>query len=272
MMLQDTSFFHDAAEAPQYWPHETLRGGPVVTGGGLAQMLGVAPVPAPAPAPVPVPLMAPEPVSRITGLAAQSLIKTMNGEMPLAQVAAGDHVLTRDNGYQPVRWHGKLAGAATPGQAHVRIRAGAFGAGGPERDLTLAADQRLLSLTGAVSEGAEGAEAGAEAGAESGGSEMLIRARDLLSLEGVELCDAPDIGAGPRWQILFDRHELILANDMWTETWQPELAEVMQLPEAARAQVMALCPKLARAGCRRAFPAARRQTRAFVSRWSGGCA
>ncbi len=186
----------------------------------------------------------PERVPATSGLSASACIKTLSGEKPLGQIAAGDHVLTRDNGFQPVRWSGALATGAR--QQQIVIRVGALAENVPSCDLTLAASQRVLNRAGVLESMFER-------------SEALIRARDLVTLEGFELCDAEDTPAG--WQILLDRHELILANDIWTETWQPEAAQVAQMPEVERDVVLSLCPKLSRAGVRRAFPAARQQIR-----------
>ncbi|WP_372887188.1 Hint domain-containing protein [Shimia sp.] len=180
------------------------------------------------------------------GLAADSRVMVLGGERALGEIAVGDAVLTRDNGYQTVRWIGPIdpvggTGAEAAGGRRLRIRAGALPGGLPRRDLDLAPGQRLLNR-------AEPAPAG--------GSETLIAARDLVALAGVEFCDAPEVP--PAWQILLARHELILADDLWTESWQPDLAQVALLPAGERDRVMALCPRLAQRGSGRAFAAARR--------------
>ena len=183
-------------------------------------------------------------VQATSGLSATASIKTLTGEKPLGQIEIGDLVLTRDNGFQPVRWIGALAAGSEPRQ--IVIRAAALGENVPCRDLRMALTQRVLNSAPVLTHTLEH-------------SEALIRARDLLALDGVEMCDDRQAAAG--WQILLDRHELIMANDMWTETWQPEAAQLAQLPKPEREAVLTLCPKLSRKGAHRAFPAARRQKR-----------
>ncbi len=79
--------------------------------------------------------------------AAGTGIRTLDGDRPVETLRIGDTILTAEGGPVAVKWIGHstyravLAGAkAQP----VRIRAGALGAGLPERDLTVTADHGMI--------------------------------------------------------------------------------------------------------------------------------
>jgi len=90
-------------------------------------------------------------VTDIACFASGTRILTPNGEKPVEQLAAGDEVLTARDGHEGVAeiiWVGQrsidLARHAMPEKARpVRILAGAFGPGLPERDLRVSPDHAL---------------------------------------------------------------------------------------------------------------------------------
>lgn len=86
-----------------------------------------------------------------------------------------------DNGYQPVRWIGarQLTAAELADGPHlrpIRIRAGALGAGYPETDLTVSPQHRIL-LRSKVAQRMFGT------------SEVLVAAKQLLAVTGVDICN-----------------------------------------------------------------------------------
>ena len=71
---------------------------------------------------------------------AGTLIEGLDGPRPVESLKAGDVVVTRDAGPQPILWIGKstfdaAALAANPDLLPVRIKAGAISDGAPSRDL-----------------------------------------------------------------------------------------------------------------------------------------
>ncbi len=180
--------------------------------------------------------------ARTGGLSVDAGIKTLLGEKRLGDLTPGDLVLTRDNGFQPVRWVGRCK--AGPGsRAMVVLKADALGPGLPSRDLILSEDQRLLTSGGVLRELFSKAE-------------MLIPTRALRQLSALchERVDA-DV-----WHVLMQRHEVILANDVWTESFQPNRQFFDTAEEKVRRQLERFCPKLVQGDAKRAFPAARAQT------------
>lgn len=136
--------------------------------------------------------------------AAGTHIATPRGEVPIERLKAGDRVLTRDSGLQKVRWVG-ASEVTIDAEAPVIIRAGALGHDLPESDLVLAPSHRVLVF-------------GEQALEMFGQSEVFVEARNLTFLDGVERCAARNV---TYHQVMFEKHEVVLSNGAWTESYQP---------------------------------------------------
>lgn len=175
-----------------------------------------------------------------------TLIDTLRGKVAVEDLAPGDHVLTRDHGYQPLAWTGERTLTAAemafcPAAAPIRIAAGALGRGLPERDLSVSPRHRMLIT-------------GARADLMFGEREVLVTATDLLGLPGVSQ-EAP---AETRYiHVMCDAHQIIRAEGAWTESFQPADTVLGALDSATRAELLGLFPELATAEGRAAFAAAR---------------
>ncbi|QQA44795.1 Hint domain-containing protein [Pelagovum pacificum] len=168
-------------------------------------------------------------------------IATPRGEVRIEELSAGDRVFTRDSGLQVVRWTGTATVAVTCAEERpVIVRAGALGHNLPENDLILAPFHRVL-LSGDV------------ALEMFGDSEVLIEARHLTFLDGIERADVAEV---TYHHILFDKHEVVLSNGAWTESFQPAAAEPRGVEAACRDALLALFPALVELG--QGFEAARR--------------
>ena len=162
-----------------------------------------------------------------------ALIDTANGPVAVEHLLPGDMVLTRDGGYQPVRWIGRrdlsLADLArNPRLQPVTIRAGALGRGLPERDLTVSPQHRML-LTGAATE------------LLTGEAEALAAAAHLTCLPGVS---HRKVGAVSYIHVMFDRHEIVRADGVWTESFQPGDHVLDDMDAETRAELLQLFPEL----------------------------
>lgn len=194
----------------------------------------------------------------ITCFASGTAIATPQGSVVVETLQTGDLVTTRDHGAQPIRWIGsRRLGAADlalrPHLRPIRIRAGALGAGLPARDL-LVSPQHRIALTGAQTRRVCGV------------PEVLVAARNLLGLEGVDI--ATEVTEITYWHLLFDRHQLIVAEGAVTESLFPGPEALKALSPAARWEICAVFPELARGA--RPAPArpliTGRQARALVER------
>ena len=182
-------------------------------------------------------------------------ILTPEGLRLVEEIREGDRVVTRDNGIQTVRWAGSrhlpsighLAAASRP----VRVAAGALGNGLPERDLVLSPNHRVL-LTGAKVELLYGE------------TEVLAAAKSLTHLPGIS---QPVAASVTYHHFLFDRHEVVLSNGAWTESFLPGPVGLDTIEAAQRDEILALFPELAEAGGRHPGPARptirRREARAY---------
>ena len=155
-------------------------------------------------------------------------IVTEAGEVAVSELRAGQRIVTRDNGLQVLRWIGarrfgwRMLGL-NPLLRPVRLAAGALGRDLPETEITVSPNHRLLSNIPAL--GATG--------------EQLVMARDLIGLEGVTQCARPDV---TYFQLLFDHHELVLANGIWSESFRPSAENIAALSMQSRADLMAAFP------------------------------
>jgi len=154
-----------------------------------------------------------------------TLIHTARGRVPVEQVCAGTRIQTRDNGVQTVRWAGSRRVAATGKFAPVLIRQGVLG---NERDLLVSPQHRML-LQGWRPE------------LFTGETEALAAAKMLIDGHGVILRAG---GMVEYFHILFDRHEIILAENCWSESFQPGEMAMGALDEPTRQELFVLFPEL----------------------------
>jgi hypothetical protein len=141
-------------------------------------------------------------------------VATKTGLRLVDDLRAGDQVVTRDHGPCEITWIGKRSFGwrdlgTNPLLRPVRIRAGALGQGLPERDLIVSPNHRMLVAPHTEAAGGE--------------SEALVTARDLVGRPGVEVLQAMSV---TYFQVLFARHEIILAEGCWSESFLPEKASL----------------------------------------------
>lgn len=161
-------------------------------------------------------------------------IATARGERAVEDLRVGDRVLTRDNGYRVIRWIGRreLSGAelaAHPALWPVRIAAGALGQEAPMREMLVSPQHRVLIRD-------------AQAELLFGEREVLVKARHLVGRPGIEVMHRP--ASVTYVHLLFDEHELVLSDGIWTESFQPGALTVSALDEEARAELRLLFPEL----------------------------
>ena len=173
-----------------------------------------------------------------------AMILTERGEIAVEDLQPGDRVLTRDHGYQPIRWVGRrdltaAELAAEPRFNPVHIAAGALGAGLPHRNMAVSPQHRIL-VTGPRSE------------LLFGEYEVLIAAKHLVGRPGIE----QRLSSGVSYiHILFDAHEIVRADGAWSESFQPGARTMDGMDGAQRDEILALFPMLRMDVD--AFPAAR---------------
>ncbi|MEO9575792.1 MAG: Hint domain-containing protein [Tateyamaria sp.] len=158
---------------------------------------------------------------------------TQKGEVLVEHLRAGDRVITRDNGLQSLRWVGRrdlgprdlLTNALFQ---PVLVRKGALGNGSPERDMLVSPQHRMLINS----------EVAAVMFAER---EVLVAAKHLTGLDGV---DQVQTGAVSYMHLMFDQHEVVLADGAWSESFQPGDHSLRGIGSDQRDEVVALFPEL----------------------------
>ena len=172
-------------------------------------------------------------------------IATPNGEVDVTDLAPGDRVLTRDNGMQELAWVGTRDVsaadlAANPAWQPILIRAGALGSNVPERDLLVSPHHRMLMTS-------------PQAALYFEENEVLAAAKHLTDLEGVARVQSDGL---QYVHVMCARHEVILSNGAWTESFQPGDYSLGGMVAAQRAEIYDLFPTLATeayAGARRSL-------------------
>jgi hypothetical protein len=172
------------------------------------------------------------------------MIRTDTGDVAVEDLAPGDAVLTRDNGFQILRWIGQchLSADALSVQPHLRpieIAPGALGPHQPSGPLRVSPQHRVL-LHGFGGEMLYGE------------SEVLVAAAHLLPWQGVRTARC---AAVTYVHMLFDRHEIVLSGGAWTESFQPGERSLSGVDAAQRAELYALFPELRPADAVPAEPA-----------------
>ncbi|MDP4033888.1 MAG: Hint domain-containing protein [Pseudorhodobacter sp.] len=168
---------------------------------------------------------------------AGTMILTPEGERAVETLAPGDMVMTLDHGAQVLRWIGSRSVAGMGRFAPIRFAPGALG---NARALLVSPQHRML-LSGWRAELLFGC------------GEVLAAARHLVDGDRVHVQPMASV----RYvHLLFDRHEIVEAEGVASESFHPG-DSILAGDAELRAEILALFPKLAQAGGRAAWPAAR---------------
>lgn len=163
-----------------------------------------------------------------------TLIKTIRGEIPVEDLQLGDRVMTLDMGYQAIRWIGSrhlsdTQMTAYPKMRPIRICAGALGINQPEKELLVSPQHRVF-IRSVVAERMFGQ------------SEVLVAAKQLLEIDGVEV--AEDVSAVTYWHFMFEQHQIVFSNGAATESLYTGAEALKAVGEKARQEIFALFPEL----------------------------
>ena len=186
-------------------------------------------------------------IERVICFTPGTRIATPEGCRPVEDLRAGDKVITRDNGIRELCWAGqkvlsRRALEQAPVLAPVLIRRGALGEDMPDRDMLVSPNHRMLI-------------ANDMAGLMFGEREVLVAAKHLTGLDGVERMRGAQ---GVTYlHVMCDRHEVLLADGAWSESFQPGDEAIRAVERAQREELLTLFPELRDAVGRDAFQAAR---------------
>ncbi len=154
-----------------------------------------------------------------------TLIATRRGAVPIEELKAGDEVITMDHGFQKIRWIGSTTVPADGKFAPVVIRRGAMG---NERDLRVSPQHRMLVR-------------GWHVELMFGKPEALVPAKALINDETVFQLEGGNVDY---FHMMFDRHELVYAEGIPSESFHPGHVGIGSFSEDAREEILQLFPEL----------------------------
>ncbi|MBB5516238.1 hypothetical protein FHS89_002264 [Rubricella aquisinus] len=153
-------------------------------------------------------------------------IATPAGERVVADLRAGDLVLTRDHGPRPIRWWSRHQVGLDGDTLPVLIRMGAFGPAIPRRDLILSAQHRVL-VGGTHQLPYE--------------SERFAPAKGLVRQPGIRLMRGRH---HQDWvHFALDRHEIVFAEGCEVESLLIGPMVIRNLPARTRLRLYGLFPR-----------------------------
>nr|WP_022703901.1 Hint domain-containing protein [Pseudorhodobacter ferrugineus] len=162
-------------------------------------------------------------------------IRTADGAKLIQDLRPGDAIATKDNGLQQILWtgHRRMTGARLHAMPHlrpIRFRAGALGLGRPDEDLLVSPQHRMLVK-------------GPAAMALFNAPEVLVAAEDLVNDHSIHV----DLTQREVTyiHILLERHQVIWANGLETESFHPSNTALDLVEADQRHRLLQLLPGLA---------------------------
>ncbi|MDG3041118.1 Hint domain-containing protein [Roseicyclus marinus] len=151
---------------------------------------------------------------------------TPHGERAIETLRAGDMVITRDNGPQPIRWIGRRTLPAMDQFAPIHVAAHVLD--GASRGLLVSPQHRFLFT-------------GYKAELLFGTSEVLIAAKHLV--------DGQDVFIAPQAEVTYihmmlDRHEVVYADGAATESFHAGDVGISAISDQSREEMFRIFPEL----------------------------
>lgn len=178
------------------------------------------------------------PYEDIICFAAGSMLETPDGQIAVEALTVGDEVTLFDGGAAPVAWIGSKTvtqqrQSFLPHLKPVRIKAGALGESQPKTDIWVSPQHRVL-LKGAQ-------------------AEMMFGSDEVLA-PAIALCNDSTIfvdhtyGDVEYFHIMFDTHQVVLANGVPMESFYPGPSALKALDAATLREFRTLFPEISESG------------------------
>lgn len=182
-----------------------------------------------------------------------TVILTPAGESPVENLSIGDQVVTRDRGAQKIRWIGQkvLDYAHLASNPHLRpvlVRQASLSAGLPERDLMISPNHRIMiERTRTALFLSE--------------QEALVAAKHIVDSKGIRQVDVLGV---TYVHFMCDRHEVVMANGIWLESFHTADPSLGAVGNAQRNEIFELFPDLRQSLSPEAVARTRRRERAIL--------
>jgi len=161
-------------------------------------------------------------------------LQTPDGLRCIEELQEGDLIQTKDNGAQPIQWVGsrRMTGArlfAMPKLRPIRLTALALQHDRPDQDLLVSPEHRIL-VQGAVAHSLFNT------------PEVLVRAKDLIN--GDTITVDLSVREVTYVHVLLERHQVVWANGVETESFHPASAALSTLDADDRKRLLGEYPQL----------------------------
>jgi len=153
-------------------------------------------------------------------------IVTAKGHKFVESLHERDMILTRDNGYQPVRWIGRCTKPALGKSTPIHIAKDVLG---NTTELLVSPNHRMLVVEAA-------------ADLYFGERELLICAKHLRGMDGINRKNGDFV---TYVHILFDEHQIVISNGAFSESFFPGPTALNTLEDKTCQEVLDLFPELA---------------------------
>ncbi|MDT8325759.1 MAG: Hint domain-containing protein [Roseovarius sp.] len=153
-------------------------------------------------------------------------ILTQFGERAIETLQLGDMVVTRDHGLQPIRWIGQRTVPGIGDFAPISVASSVME--GAREGLLVSPQHRILFT-------------GYRAELLFGESEVLVAAKHLINARDVRVCPRDEV---TYIHIMFDRHEVIYAEGIATESFHAGDTALTAITAPAREELFAIFPEL----------------------------
>ena len=152
-------------------------------------------------------------------------ILTPHGPRPVQTLKAGDLVLTRDSGPQPIRWIGSKTMRGHGVHAPIRFAPGTVN---NDRELLVSPQHRMLHVS-------------PKASLLFGDREVLLPAKHMIDGKGICQVEQDIVGY---FHILLDQHEIVFAENAPTESFHPGAQGLNTLSDTSREDLFSHIPSL----------------------------
>ena len=163
--------------------------------------------------------------TEIPCFAAGTLILTPSGPRPVESLKVDDLVTTMDGDAKAIRWISSRTITPSKRSAPVTIKAGVLG---NDRDLCVSPQHRMLM-------------SGPKAELMFGEAEVLVKAIDLTSLDGVYQAECDQVCYV---HFFFDRHEIVFAEGAPTESFRPGQRNIRSMDAQVKEELLSIFPEL----------------------------
>ncbi|MYM54558.1 Hint domain-containing protein [Thalassovita mangrovi] len=154
-----------------------------------------------------------------------TMIQTARGARPVEDLRPGDLVLTRDHGMQPLRWIGSRGVTGTGNFAPIRFAPGTLG---NDRALLVSPQHRMLHKS-------------TSANLYFNDPEVLIPAKHMIDGSAIQQIEQLRVDY---YHLLFDRHEIVFAEGVASESFHPGHMGLRALSQPSREELFTLFPEL----------------------------